>query len=75
MAYQDIDRLINPNTGLLKILSTVVANLSVAIENNETLIELGYDNGQHYNLWERLVNDITEATNILVLATRYLNKT
>jgi len=74
MAYQDIDILTNPTAGLLNALSTASAGLSTAIANNESLIELGYDNGKHYNLWDRLIADITEATNILTVATRYLNK-
>lgn len=70
----DIQILINPTMGLLNALSTASVSLSSAIVNNETLIEQGYDIGKHTNIWDRLVTDITTATTILDVTTRFLNK-
>ena len=74
MAY-DIDVLTNPTAGLLVALSTASVQLSTAINNNETLLEVGNTNQKQHTLWDKVVADINQALNTLSLATRTLTKT
>jgi len=73
MATFDIQYLINPTYGLLSELSTAIISLSTAVNNNEVLIETGFDNKQH-SLYDRLILDIQQAINIVEVTTRLLNK-
>lgn len=73
MPTYDIQTIINPTAGLFSTLTTELNSLYTAVANNENLIEVGYSDRQHV-LYEKIVNDINQAIDIIKTDRRLLNK-